>query len=54
MNICDKGIFPGNVTFLSIPKNGGPKHDFFVLLNAPVGVHEKIVNAIITYTYYGI
>ena len=25
-------------------KNGGAKHDFFVLLNAPVGVHERPKN----------
>jgi len=27
-----------------IPKNGQSKYDFFVCLNAPVGVHERVEN----------
>ena len=30
--------------FYPTPKNGGPKHDFLVLLNVLVGVHETIKN----------
>ena len=44
MNICDTDIFPENTTFYLTLKNGWSKHDFFVLLNAPVGVHETAKN----------
>ena len=30
--------------FYPTPKKWGPKNDFFVLLNAPVGVHERVEN----------
>ena len=40
MNICDVNSFLKILHFYPTPKNEGSKHDFFVLLNAPVGVHE--------------
>ena len=44
MNICDVNSFLKILHFYPTLKNGGPKHDFFVLLNAPVGVHERVEN----------
>ena len=44
MNICDLNSFHKILHFYPIPKNGGSKHDFLVLLNAPVGVHERVEN----------
>jgi len=32
------------VHFYPTPKNRWLNHDFFVLLNAPVGVHERLEN----------
>ena len=36
--------FPINITILPDPKNRWSKHDFFALLNVPVGVHERVEN----------
>jgi len=44
MNICDVNSFLKILHFYPTLKNGGQKHDFFVLLNAPVGVHERVEN----------
>ena len=44
MNICDVNSFLKILHFYPTLKNGGSKHDFFVLLNAPVGVHERVEN----------
>ena len=44
MNICDVNSFLKILDFYPTLKNGGPKHDFFVTLNAPVGVHERVEN----------
>ena len=37
-------LFPKISHFYPTPKNEWSKHDFFVLLNAPVGVHERVKN----------
>ena len=42
MNSCGVNSFLKILHFYTTPKNGGSKHDFFVTLNAPVGVHEKV------------
>ena len=44
MNICDVNSFLKILQFYPTLKNGWSKHDFFVTLNAPVGVHEKVEN----------
>ena len=44
MNICDINSFHKILHFYPTLKNGGSKHDFFVLLNVPVGVHERVEN----------
>ena len=44
MNICGVNSFLKILHFYPTMKNGDSKHDFFVLLNAPVGVHEKVEN----------
>ena len=44
MNICDVNSFLKILHFYPTLKNGGPKHDFFVLLNALVGVHGMVKN----------
>ena len=41
---CTVDIFNKILHFYPTLKNGGSKHDFFVVLNAPVGVHERIEN----------
>ena len=43
-NICDVNSFLKILHFYLTLKNGGSKHDFFVLLNVPVGVHERLEN----------
>jgi len=44
MNIYDINSFLKMLHFYPTLKNGRSKHDFFVLLNAPVGVHERPKN----------
>ena len=44
MNICAVNSCLKIGHFYPTPKNGGSKHDFFVLLNEPIGVHEKVEN----------
>ena len=44
MNICDNNIFQKILHFYSTLKNGWSKHDFFVLMNALEGVHERAKN----------
>ena len=44
INIYDINSFQKILHFYPTLKNGGPKHDFFLLLNAPVGVHETSKN----------
>ena len=44
MNICDINSFQKMLHFYPTLKNGGSKHDFFVTLNAPGGVHERVEN----------
>ena len=41
---CNANLFPKIPHFYPTPKNGWSKHDFFVLLNVPVGVHERVEN----------
>ena len=44
MNIWGLNIFQKIYYILHNPKNGGSKHDFLVLLNVLVGVHERVKN----------
>ena len=44
MNIFNVNIFHKILHFYPTLKNGGPKHDFFVLMNVPAGVHERVKN----------
>ena len=41
---CNVNSFLKMLHFYSTPKNGWLKHDFFMTLNAPVGVHERVEN----------
>ena len=41
---CNVNSFQKMLHFYLTLKNGGPKHDFFVLLNEPAGVHERVEN----------